>query len=77
MSRVSRQTPKRETPADCLSIEEFCLRNRISRQFYYMLREKGQGPTEIRLGARVLISKEAADEWRRRMQEQQDPPPAA
>jgi predicted DNA-binding transcriptional regulator AlpA len=69
MSRISRQTPKRETPADCLTIEEFCLRNRISRQFYYDLREKGHGPAEIRLGSRrVLISKEAADEWRRVMQ---------
>jgi predicted DNA-binding transcriptional regulator AlpA len=67
MSRVSRQAPKTELPPDCMRIEEFCERNRISRQFYYLLRERGQGPTEIRLGGRVLISKEAADEWRRQL----------
>jgi hypothetical protein len=76
MSRYSRQTPKQEMPADCMTIGEFCLRNRFSRQFYYVLRAKGQGPTEIRLGARVLISREAADEWRYRMQSQDSNPAA-
>jgi excisionase family DNA binding protein len=59
-----------------LTIEEFCARNRISKQFYYKLRAKGQAPTEMRLGTRVLISKEAAEEWRRRLQTT-PPSPAA
>lgn len=81
MSRFSRRQPRPESPADCLSIEEFCARHRISKQFYYKLRAEGRGPTEIRLGSRVLISKEAAEDWRRRMQEappkEAPPKPAA
>jgi hypothetical protein len=57
----------------CLTIEEFCQRHRISITFYYKLRSLGQAPAEMRLGTRVLISKEAAEEWRRGHEQ----PPAA
>jgi hypothetical protein len=51
--------------ADAYSIHEFCERHRISLQLYYKLRQKRLTPVEFRVGTRVLISKEAAAEWRR------------
>jgi len=50
--------------ADCLSVAEFCRRNGISKPFYFKLRAQGLGPEEIRLGARVLITRQSAEKWR-------------
>ena len=46
-----------------LEIDDFCDLMNISRSFYYKLKASGRGPREMRVGARVLISKEAAAEW--------------
>jgi len=51
--------------ADAFSVTEFCRRNRISVQLFYKLKPQGLMPPTFRLGARVLISREAAAEWRR------------
>ncbi|MFL5238831.1 MAG: hypothetical protein ACJ8EL_14740 [Rhizomicrobium sp.] len=51
--------------ADAFSITEFCRRNRISVQLFYKLQKQGLTPITFRLGARVLISKESAQAWRR------------
>ncbi len=68
MPRYARREPRPDRgPADCFTIAEFCQRNRISRQFYSKLREQGKGPKEMRLGSRVLITREAADAWRTAM----------
>jgi len=58
--------PKPTSPSegDAYTIDEFCQRNRISKAFYYKLRKKKQTPDELRLGGKVLISKEAAARWR-------------
>jgi hypothetical protein len=50
---------------DAYSIQQFCARHNISIAAYYKLRQKRLTPREIRLGARVLISKESAAAWRR------------
>lgn len=50
---------------DAFSIHEFCQRNRISVQLFYKLKPQGLMPSTFRLGARVLISREAATAWRR------------
>ncbi len=50
---------------DSMSVAEFCARHSISRAFFYKLAVAGLAPRTIRLGSRVLISKEAAKEWRR------------
>ncbi|WP_431014768.1 hypothetical protein [Bradyrhizobium pachyrhizi] len=50
---------------DAYSIEEFCRRHSISVPFYYKLRTQGRGPRETERGTRILITKEAAAEWRR------------
>ena len=57
-------TPER----DAQTITEFCKGHGFSRATYYNL-PPDQRPREMRVGARVLISVEAAAEWRRRMEE--------
>ncbi|MGB8400290.1 hypothetical protein [Bradyrhizobium sp.] len=49
---------------DAYSIEVFCRRHSISHGTYYNLKEKGIGPREGHVLGRVLITKEAALEWR-------------
>ena len=51
------------TDADAYSVDEFCARHRISVQLFYKNRK--QMPRTFNVGARVLISKEAAAAWRR------------
>ena len=36
----------------------------MSERFYRQLRQDGLGPDEIRLGNKVLITKESAAKWR-------------
>jgi hypothetical protein len=55
---------------DAFTIDEFCARNGpISRAHYYNLRKDGLGPREMHAGSRVLISAEAAADWRRAREE--------
>jgi hypothetical protein len=51
--------------ADAYSVDEFCARHRISTQMFYKLRSQGLMPLTFRVGTRVLISREAAEAWRR------------
>jgi len=53
---------------DAYSVAEFCRRNGISRATYYNLQRDGTGPRVMKVGARALISVEAATEWRRNME---------
>lgn len=50
---------------DAFSIPEFCRRIGISASFYFAESREGRGPRVMRVGHRVLISKEAAADWRR------------
>jgi hypothetical protein len=54
----------RVSKRDSYSIPEFCAAHGISVQLYYTL-TKEERPAEMRVRTRVLISKEAAAEWRR------------
>jgi len=49
--------------ADSFTVNEFCARHRFSVQLFYKNRK--QMPRTFKVGARVLISKEAAAAWRR------------
>jgi predicted DNA-binding transcriptional regulator AlpA len=51
-----------------LSIDEFCSDHGISRATFYNLRKTGRAPLEMKVGARRLISIEAAAAWRRQME---------
>jgi hypothetical protein len=46
------------------TIPTFCVAHDLSESFYHKLRSRGLGPREMRIGARVLISHEAAVAWR-------------
>ena len=51
--------------AAAFNIREFCAAHRISESMYYKLREAGLGPREARALSKVIITQEAAAEWRR------------
>src|SRR6516162_7052710 len=57
--------PPLPTPRLALSIPEFCRAHGISEGFFYKLKKRGEGPREMKVGARTLISFESAAEWRR------------
>jgi hypothetical protein len=56
--------PKSTAERDAYSIPEFCARHNISTGTYYNLKKNGAAPREGRVGKRVIITKEAAAEWR-------------
>jgi predicted DNA-binding transcriptional regulator AlpA len=60
---TTRQRP--QTPRLALSIPEFCEAHGISEGFFYKLKKQGEGPREMKVGARTLITFESAAEWRR------------
>jgi hypothetical protein len=49
---------------DAYDISTFCRRHHISQSFYFKLQAMGLGPATMRIGKRVLISREAAKRWR-------------
>lgn len=53
---------------DAYSINEFCERHGISRAYLYLLWNREEGPRYMQVGARRLISKEAASDWRSAME---------
>ena len=57
--------------AGAFSIAEFCAAHHISRSYYFMIRRRGEGPREMKVGRRRLISVEAAADWRREREEVQ------
>ncbi len=50
------------------SVEEFCREHGISRALFYRLLREDRGPAIMKVGRRTLISREAAEQWRRRME---------
>lgn len=50
------------------SVSEFCKSHRVSRSRFYQLLDANTGPRLMRVGRRVLISAEAAADWRRAME---------
>jgi predicted DNA-binding transcriptional regulator AlpA len=57
-------------PRLALSIREFCDALGISEGLYFKLKKQGEGPREMKVGARTLISLESAAEWRRTRENQ-------
>ena len=65
MPKSSTEFASPPTPRLALSIREFCAAHGISEGFFYKLKKKGEGPREMKVGARTLITLESAAEWRR------------
>ena len=53
---------------DCSTIREFCQRHRLPPAMYFKLQKEGRGPRVMHLGRHVVISREAAAQWRKRME---------
>jgi hypothetical protein len=66
---ITGRKPLVDSPAphfvDAYSIHDFCARHGISPQLFYKLKPLGLMPVTFNVGARVLISREAAAAWRR------------
>lgn len=50
------------------SVENFCRSHGFSRAMFYRLRQMGRAPQTMTVGRRVLVSAEAAAQWRGEMQ---------
>ncbi len=68
----SRPTPWAPPPAAAsaptdngapFTIAGFCAWYHLSRPYYDQLKSRGQTPRELRVGRRVLITRQAAREW--------------
>jgi hypothetical protein len=55
-------------PNATYSISEFCRAHRVSKAFFYVLLKRGDAPKIMKVGKRTLVSDEAAEAWRRRME---------
>jgi hypothetical protein len=51
-----------------VGVTEFCDAHGISRALFYILAREGKAPRMMRVRGRVLISAEAAREWRDQME---------
>jgi len=45
------------------SILDFCRTHGISKAFFYELQKEALGPRVMKVGRRVLISRQAAEDW--------------
>jgi hypothetical protein len=67
------QPPKVAKPPhpdpDAYTIEEFCRRHSICRATYYNMKEAHTGPREGHAMGRVLITRESAAAWRKKISE--------
>jgi predicted DNA-binding transcriptional regulator AlpA len=52
------------TPLLSLTVPQFCHAHGISEAFYYKLKQAKRGPREMKVGARRMVSFEAAAKWR-------------
>lgn len=50
------------------TVAQFCDEHCISRTHLYQLNKAGKGPRLMKLGRRILISVEAAADWRRQVE---------
>ena len=50
---------------EAFTIDEFCRAHGFSRAHYFNLQKLGDGPRVMRVGSRVLISRESAADWRK------------
>lgn len=56
------------SPRPTSTIAQFCADHNISRTHLHNMQKAGKGPRLMRLGRRVLISAEAAADWRARLE---------
>jgi len=62
-------TPEREA----FTVAEFAQAYRLSRATLYNIWKDGDGPARMRVRGRVLISRAAAENWRREVEQPEAP----
>ena len=60
---------RREVDPEAFTIDEFCRAHGFSRAHYFNIQSRGEGPRVMRVGTRVLVSREAAADWRKAREE--------
>jgi predicted DNA-binding transcriptional regulator AlpA len=55
--------PKSPPPRLAMNIQQFCNSVGISEDFFYKLKRQGKAPRLMKVGARTLVSIEAANQW--------------
>jgi hypothetical protein len=68
LSQRKSRLPDQITSKPVYTVPEFCLQHRISRSLLYKLLQEGKGPRIMKAGKRTLITNEAAEAWRRRLE---------
>ena len=61
----SRKDELAQVEAQAYSVPEFARAFRLSRATVYNMWRDGSGPAKMRVRGRVLISRNAAEQWRR------------
>lgn len=61
--------PGAVVPRSAFTVDQFAKEHGISRTRYFALQKEGLGPRTFKVGARTLISTEAAAEWRAKMEQ--------
>lgn len=59
-----------QTSQAAYTIAEFCDAHRISRTHLHNMTKAGRGPRVMKVGRRVLITPEAAADWRRLLEQE-------
>ena len=62
--RQRKKQRRAEAPRAAYTIPEFCEAHRISRATYYNVKKAGRGPREKHVLGRIIITGEAAADWR-------------
>jgi len=60
-------------PPVLYTVSGFCEAHHIARSFFYALLHEGRGPRVMKLGRRTFITREAAAEWRTRIEQESAP----
>lgn len=71
------QAERFDVPPACFTISSFCTAHDLSEAMFHKLRSQGRAPRLLRVGTRVLITFEAAAEWRAKMEQATAAAPAA
>ena len=63
MNPAEALTEKRPVPLEAYTIEQFCEAYQFSHTSFFKMKKAGRGPREIRVGKRVILTRQAIADW--------------